>query len=284
MGRIIAVIGGDERQIHLARLLKEDGWSVLTWGLEKKDPAFSVPLDRISEAEFVVLPLPVCRGDLLNSPLTDTELPVSELWKRLSSHQIIFGGMTAGLKESLKDTYGLDLLDYYDREEVQIANAVPTAEGAIQYAMQAVGHTLHGSSCLVVGYGRIGKLLAHRLQWLGADVSVAARKLSDLAWVRAYSLTPIPINQLSHELQKFDLIFNTVPAKVLDTECLQRIRESCVLFELASKPGGFDEEDVKEYGLREIDARGLPAKVAPKSAACVIRDSMYQILKERGAL
>ena len=41
-----------------------------------------------------------------------------------------------------------------------------------------------------LGFGRLGKLLAHRLNALGARVSVAARKWADLAWAEAYRLGP----------------------------------------------------------------------------------------------
>ena len=55
-----------------------------------------------------------------------------------------------------------------------IANAVPTAEGAVQLAMEELPITLHGARVLVVGFGRVGKLTAHRFRALGARVSVAA--------------------------------------------------------------------------------------------------------------
>lgn len=51
-----------------------------------------------------------------------------------------------------------------------IMNAVPTAEGAIQIAMEQTDVTLHGLPVLVIGHGRIGSLLARRLAALGAKV------------------------------------------------------------------------------------------------------------------
>lgn len=283
MRKTIAVLGGDERQVCLAHLLNADGIEVMTWGLEKGDAPFSVPLDRALEADIIVLPLPACRGERLNLPLTDTVLEQDELWERLRRNQTILGGMTGALEKRLSE-YSLSISDYYSREEVQVANAVPTAEGAIMRAMEETRHTLQGSRCLVLGYGRIGKILAHRLRCLGAKVTVAARKQSDRAWIEAFDHRAVSIEKLSEGIGEYDLIFNTVPMSVLDASCLRGAKNGCVLMELASLPGGFDADAVKRYGLRLIEERGLPGKVAPESAAKAIRDGIYHILEERGDL
>ena len=76
------------------------------------------------------------------------------------------------------------------------ANAVPTAEGAVQIAMEELPITLHRARVLVLGFGRLGKLAAHRFAALGAKVSVAARKWADLAWAEAYGYGAERIDQL----------------------------------------------------------------------------------------
>ena len=141
MKRTIAVLGGDMRQVCLARLLLEDGLDVVSWGLEQGDGPNPAPLNQALEAGLVLLPLPVCRAGNLNLPLTDTELGAEQLWPRLRYDQLLLGGMTEELSGRLMTDFGLTLLDYYDREETQIANAVPTAEGALQLAMEATDRT-----------------------------------------------------------------------------------------------------------------------------------------------
>ena len=130
MKPVMSILGGDLRQVYLARLLLEDGRDVMTWGLEQGGAPKGVNLDRALEADVLLLPLPVCKKERLYLPLTDTELEAGRLWPRLRYDQLLLGGMTGGLERQLMADYGLTLLDYYAREEAQVANAVPTA-GAV---------------------------------------------------------------------------------------------------------------------------------------------------------
>ncbi len=282
MKQTAAVLGGDLRQVWLARLLLEDGFDVVTWGLEQGGAPNAVPLSQALEARLLILPLPVCRGGQLTLPLTDTRLEAEQLWPRLRYDQLLLGGLTGELSPRLMADFGLTLADYYDREETQIANALPTAEGAIQLAMERTDRTIHASECLVTGCGRIGRLLAQRLQALGAHVTVSARRYSDLAWAAVWGYGRLHTGELSGNLEKFDLIFNTVPALLFDAALLRQVREDCLLLDLASAPGGVDQEAAKDLGRRVQSALGLPGRVAPRTAAAAIRDSIYHILEERG--
>ena len=278
MKKHFAVLGGDQRQRQLSRLLRRDGHQVDTWGMEPDDrPEEALAL--AAPADCVILPLPVTRdGRRLHAPMCQAGLALESLWPALRpGEQLICGGM---VPRAMGESLGI--LDYFAREEVQIANAVPTAEGAVAAAMAATARTLHGAECLVLGYGRIGKVLAHRLQGLGARVAVSARKLTDLAWIDAYGYRGIPLSELAESLPDFHLIFNTVPAPLLTAPLLKRLRAECVILELASAPGGVDAEAAEALGIPLIAAPGLPGKVAPLTAAAVLRDAIYHLLDERG--
>ena len=282
MKKSIAVLGGDRRQVWLARLLLDDGCDVVTWGLEQGDAPNAAPLDQALAARLLILPLPVCRDGKLVLPLTDSQLDAEQLWSRLRYDQLLLGGMTGELSPRLMSDFGLTLLDYYDREEAQVANAVPTAGGAIGLAMEAADQTIHGSQCLVTGCGRVGRLLAQRLQALGAQVTVSARRYGDLAWAAVWGYARLRTDQLSGNLEKFDMIFNTVPALLFDAGLLCQLRKDCFLLDLASAPGGVDLDAARELHCRVGTAPGLPGRTAPRTAAAAIRDSIYHILEERG--
>lgn len=277
----IAVVGGDRRMARLAELLRGDGFTVVTWGLEQADAPNGVPLDRALGAGVVILPAPAARGKDLNAPLTDAALPLDRLWPRLAPDRLLLGGMVGDLAERVRETYGLTLLDYCDREEVRLLNAIPTAEGAVALAMDASERTVWESRCLIVGAGRVGTALAVRLRALGAETDVSVRRREDMARVRAMGCRAAETGALP-DLGRYDFIFNTVPSPVLTAEALARVRRDCPLLELASRPGGIDEGAARTLGLTYIAAPGLPGRAAPLTAAAILRDSVRRILEERG--
>jgi dipicolinate synthase subunit A len=137
---------------------------------------------------------------------------------------------------------------------------------------------LFGSKILVLGYGRIGKLLSEYLTALRADVYVEARKDSDLAWIEARGMKAVPIKELPTYLGQMNVIVNTVPAMMLDRRMLDLVREDVFLLDLASTPGGIDFAYAAEKGLKTVHALGIPGKVACRSAAVYIYDTIMKIL------
>ena len=167
---------------------------------------------------------------------------------------------------------------YARREEYQIAIARLTAEGAI--ALLRPEAELSGAHILLLGYGRIARLLARELQKAGALVTAAARSGEQRAWAEAESIEALPLDALSGALDRFDVIIGTIPAPVLTEPLLALVRKDALLLELASAPGGIDAAAAHERGLRYIRAPGLPAKYAPERAAVILRDAVYAAAAE----
>ena len=283
----IWVVGGDQRQVCLAGLLAADGHTVHTFALER---AGEIPeteeeenLAGLDLADCVVLPLPALGEDgTVNTPLSRKTLSLEAVLDRLRPGQVVCAGRveTAAREAALRR--GLAIHDYFAREELAVANAVPTAEGAIQIALEELPITLHGARALVVGYGRLGRALAPRLSALGARVSVAARKWEDLAWIEAAGYTAEHTGELEGWLCGYDLIVNTVPARVLDEGALRDLKPGCLIIDLASQPGGVDFEAARTLGVRAIWALSLPGKTAPVTAGQAVKSSIYHILNELG--
>ena len=167
---------------------------------------------------------------------------------------------------------------YARREEYQIAIARLTAEGAIALLRPETG--LSGAHILLLGYGRIARLLARELQKAGALVTAAARSGEQRAWAEAEGIEALPLDALSGALDRFDVIIGTIPAPVLTEPLLALVRKDVLLLELASAPGGIDAAAAHERGLRYIRAPGLPAKYAPERAAVILRDAVYAAAAE----
>lgn len=278
------VIGGDPRQAALAGLLADDGHGVHTFALEQGEGmACEKTLEGARLADCVILPLPAADGEgRLNAPLSAVSCPLGEIVDALRPGQLLCAGMVGPRLRELAEGRGLVLRDYFAREELAVANAVPTAEGAIQIALEEMPVTLHGSRALVIGYGRLGRALAPRLAGLGVKVSVAARKYADLAWAEGFGFGTEHTGELKGWLCGYDLVVNTAPALVLGKEELEELKPECVVIDLASLPGGVDFAAAQALGVKAVQALSLPGKVAPATAAAYLRSTICHILHELG--
>lgn len=281
-----AVIGGDARQIWLARELAADGHTVRLYGLEKCEgdcPRSEKTIDKaVGFADCVILPFPVQNEHgWLNAPFAQQDISPEEVLDAVPKNSLVTGGRVLPELSQMAKERNLELIDYGLREELIVLNAIPSAEGAIQICMEETPFTIHGADILVMGYGRIGKVLSAILHHMGAKVTVSARKASDLAWIETMGYKAIHSRKLAGKLSDFQVIFNTVPAMLLTKPLLEEISNDCLIIDLASRPGGVDFDAAAKLSKRVIWALSLPGKVAPATAGNIIKTTIYNIIKER---
>ena len=267
----VTIVGGDKKSLLIADHLRKNGINIRLCGLEKLIGEENIDLKHaLKISDKILLPLPSSRDFVhIHTPFSDTELHLTDLAAFERPSDILSAGLPA--------RFGFT--DYYT-DALQIGNAVPSAEGAIKLAIELHPKTLWGSSCAVVGFGRIGKILADRLKAFGADVTVTARRDTDLALASAYNLKNIKTESISNYAFNYDIIFNTVPHKVITRAVLQKMRGSAVVIDLASGEGGTDFAAAKEFGITAEHALSLPGKVAPKTAAELISKTVLPLLLE----
>lgn len=274
------IIGGDRRQAELGKLLQDAGCSVSTYGLERWGQDSGNALEEAAGAEIVILPLPLCKPSGVLNCETE-QIPIETLLERFDPNQLLLAGQIQPPQAELAQALGLRLVDYFKREELTVANAAVTAEAAVQVAMEHSEWTLLGRNCLVLGFGRIGKLLSHRLTGMGARVTATARKPADLAWIRAYGFATLETKNLNGNLEHFNLVFNTIPTRVIDETLIKQLPHDCLCVDLASAQG-IDLEAADRLGLPYVWARALPGRMVPRSAAMILRDTIFNIMKEEG--
>lgn len=284
-------IGGDLRQLSVVSFLAAEGFHVRVFGFDNKQPPFADNIhisksisECVSSADVIVFPLPysVTGGKYLNAPLTDMHIEVEEVLSEVKENTILFAGKTDSKIDELCRSTNIKVIDYAKREELLILNSIPTAEGAIEVAMQNTPFTIQGSKCLVIGYGRIGKILSADLRGLGAKVTVTARKYKDIAWIEANGYNSAFTSNLVDVVEDFDIIFNTVPCRVLDFKVLSKTKPNVLVIDLASRPGGVDFDVARELSRKVIWALSLPGKVAPDTAGEIIKNTLVNILEELG--
>lgn len=273
---IFALMGGDDRILRLCALLRADGHQVRPFALERALPD-CVPdaTTALAGADCVILPLPCERDGGLNAPYGEGVYDFPSLLASASAGTVVCAGKAGEALRSVCRRQKLALNDYFLREDFSLKNAELTAEGALGLLLQGE-NALGGSRVLIVGFGRIGRLLAIKLRALGVYVTVAARKSEDRALAQALGCRAIRLDQAT--AAHWDAVVNTVPAQLFDAVAIEAFGNAR-LMELASPPYGFDFEGAKTLGKDIELAAGLPGKTAPTAAAAAIRDTVYAIME-----
>ncbi len=259
-----AVIGGDLRQAYLAEAIAADGYFVYASEFDKYPFSGLVKKTSTEEAvercTHVILPLPVTMdGITIQAPYSYHPIILDEYFATLLGEKPVFGGQLDKLPK-MEVWYKVHKYDYFQREALAVENAVPSAEGALEIAMRELPITINGSRCLVAGYGRIGKVLAHMLDSLGAKVTVSARKPEDLAWIKLNGMRAVKTAEIRNS-GRYDVIFNTIPSVVFDAQTLSLAAEDALVIDLASAPYGVDFEAAKRLNIKTILASGPLGKL-----------------------
>lgn len=280
----IAVVGGDLRIVKLVGMLKKENYQVKTYALEKATEIQDTKVNTLSEcvkyADIVLGPLPLSsNGQFVNTPFSENKVQVEELVNQIGGKNFIAGSIKQEVYEMAEDK-DITIFDMLKREELAVLNAISTAEGAIQIAINETPKNLHGNNVLVLGFGRIGKVLAKMLDGIGAKVACEARKTTDLAWIKAYGYEPINLMELKENLKRFDIIINTIPYTLLNKEMLQEVKKDTLIIDLASNPGGVDKTAIKELGIKFNWALSLPGKVSPVTSAEFMKETLLNMFKE----
>ena len=280
-----SIIGGDLRIIELAKMLSSEDNNVFTFGLEQAEKFNNKNIinckdidEFINASDIIIGPIPFSKdGIVINTPFSNNKILISDFINKIDSKTFIAGSIKPNVYELAKNK-NIVIIDLMERDDLAILNAIATAEGAISEAILNTPKILHKSKVLILGFGRIAKVLAQKLVGLSVDVTCAARKIQDLAWITSYGYNKTNINELGENLRNYDIIINTVPHIILDENRLQYVRKDCLIIDLASSPGGIDKKVAEEKGIKCITALAIPGKIAPITSAKFIKDIIYDIL------
>lgn len=283
------VLGGDLRSVRLAQMLSDDDHKVFSFGQERSDEI--IDDDRIErchslkagldKAQIIVAPVPFSNnGESINTPFSDEKIRIDDLLKTNKGKLLVGGNIGEEIRKKLSEKY-VDVIDLMKRDELAILNTIATAEGTMEVAISNTDKIVQGSKVLILGFGRVGKIVASKFSRLSARVTCAARKISDLAWIQAYGFRSLDINDMLYDLKDFDIIINTVPQTIINERELKHMNSDVLLIDLASAPGGIDSKAAVNMGLKFVWALALPGKVAPSSSAKFIKETIYNILEER---
>ncbi len=236
------------------------------------------PDDLFSDCQIFIGPTPFSKDKTtIFSPDSELQIPLNTLFN-LPKLRYVFGG-------NLPDTLVKNLpaktitFDFMKNDFFQSVNSELTAEGLLKNIISETPISLPNSKILISGYGNCGKAIADKLSALQAQITIYdyQKNKMDLAHNAGYQT--MDLIQNSDSYLPFTSIINTVPSRIFDTSFLRKLKKSCVLFDIASAPGGFDENICKGLALRLVNCPGIPGATAPQTAGCAMSQSILTQLQ-----
>ena len=282
----LLIIGGDARTIEVIKMFASKGANVHLIGFEKEivegDNIHYANTDGMDFSNIDAILLPVAGTNhhgKVEAVYSDEAVYVTaEMMQQTPSHCTIYTGTSNTFLQNVAQSCSRQMVVLFSRDDLAIYNAIPTAEGALKLVMEQTEVTVHGSSVMVLGFGRVGKTVARLFSSVGAKVSVAARNPADIARITEMGLAPVKLDNLKREIAGIDTVIHTIPHPIMDTSILSAMTTSTLIIDITSAPGGTDFAFAKEKGIKALHALGLPGKTAPKTAGRVIGSVLLALL------
>lgn len=282
----IGIYGGDLRQVYMAKSFLLKGYRVATYSIAEtinhKNCHSMHTLNELFENSKVLIgPIPMSRDQIgIMSIGTPSDLTLAHIAYLLKDHHILIGGNIPSSLTEICDSRNIIYYDLMKDEKITILNAIATAEGAIMEAIAGSDRNLHGSNCLVLGYGRCAKVLSQKLKALDAMVTISARSKEALAYANTNGQQAVHLSNIKCILPSFHYIFNTIPSLILDQDCLDLVDKNVTIIDIASAPGGVDFKYAKSLNLNAKLCLGLPGKIAPRTSADILVTEINSLIKK----
>ena len=214
MEKNIVIVGGDKRNLYLSKLYEKENYKVnYIKELEQ--------LNIIEQTNNIIGPIPFTKdGENIYTENSKNKIPIKQFIHKCHEKTLIAGAISKNIQILARENK-VKIIDLMNNESLAVLNTIATAEGAIEIAIKKTEKTIHGSNVLILGYGRVGKVVAKKFARLSANVTVAARREEIFAWIEADGYKSTNINELGDNLKEYDIIINTPPTLILDKEKLR---------------------------------------------------------------
>lgn len=187
----------------------------------------------------------------------------------------LFCGNLNDMQKKILDAKNITHHNLLTDEIFAMDNALLTAEGAIMLIIRGTNVSIFSMKIAILGYGRVGKAISNLLKGLGADFSIFSDDYTELSMARLLGKKTF---ELKSSIDDYDVIINTIPAKVLPLSKLKDAKKSCYILDLASYSGA-EMCDINSLGLSYDNALGIPGKYSPKTAGEILAQSILRNLE-----
>ena len=288
---VIGMLGGDKREQEIARRAGATGADVRAYGFPWPDTDIpgvkhiADPAAVLKGARFALFPIPgiSASGALFAPAAAAPIIPDRAMLEGMAPRaHIILGWADKNLKAHC-DALSIKLHEYEWDRSLMLQRTPAIIEGLLKIVIENTATTIHNAQACVVGQGTIGAVLARYLVALGAHTHVAARNAEQRSAAYVAGAMPHRLDELPQLAPQLDLLFSTVPTRVVGEDVLSRMKPSAFVADLAAPPGGVDFDAAKRLGITAVWARGLGSR-APITVGGSqwggIRERIEKILQE----
>jgi dipicolinate synthase subunit A len=265
---VIGMLGGDKREQEIARRAAATGADVRVHGFPW--PEGGIPNVRwigdpaavLDGARFALFPIPgISAGGALFAPAAQKPIIPDHAMLRgmVPKAHVILGWADANLKAHC-EKLDIKIHEYEWDRSLMLQRTPAIIEGLLRIVIENTEITIHNANACVVGQGTIGAVLARYLVALGAHTHVVARNPEQRSAAFVAGATPHVFEELGELVPDLDLLFSTVPSRVIDHDILSRLPKSALIVDLAAPPGGVNFDAAKSLGLKAIWGRGLGSR------------------------
>jgi len=264
----IGMLGGDRREQEIARLAAATGATVRAYGFPWPEAgiagvaSFDEPAAVLKGARFALFPIPGIAADgALFAPAAPAPIvPTRAMLAGMAAPAHIILGWADKNLGAHAQALGITIHEYEWDRSLMLLRTPAIIEGLLRIVIENTAVTIHDATVCVVGQGTIGAALARTLVMLGAHVHVAARSAEQRAAAFVIGATPHSLDALPALAPRLDMVFSTVPARVVGADAIERLPRSALLIDLAAPPGGIDFAAAERLGLKAIWGRGLGSR------------------------
>ena len=127
------IVGGDQRSAYLASFLINDNKDVkIIFGQNFKNIVDEKYLslnwkDVIKNSDIIIFPLPISKDDNHLNVDIDEKIKLEGIVKEIGINKIVVGGGLTNKIRKIFEEKNINIIDYLNREELAILNAIPTA-------------------------------------------------------------------------------------------------------------------------------------------------------------
>ena len=119
-------------------------------------------------------------------------------------------------------------------ETFAMKNSVLTAEGVLANILEKTKKSVFEQKFLILGSGRSGKAIAKLFSNLNLDFAMSSFDKKNYAISHIFTKNNFYKEEVFENLKNFDVIINTIPAKIISKEYVKTIKKEALYLEIAS--------------------------------------------------